>query len=108
MHCHPFIVLGSPHSLKTLKSYGFKTFDKWWDESYDNDTDDWSRLQKVYNLSEYLINKTDEEWNTMLLEMKDILEYNQKLLSTFDSKWILSNIKKNITNLYTKNVSKLL
>ena len=108
MHCHPFVVLGSPYSLKTLKSYGFKTFDKWWDESYDSDIDDWNRLKKVYNLIDYLTSKSNDEWNVMLLEMKDTLEYNQKLLSTFDSKWILSNIKKNITHFYNKNVSKLL
>ena len=33
---HPFMVLGNPHTLKYLKNLGFKTFDKWWDESYDN------------------------------------------------------------------------
>lgn len=32
---HPFILIGNPGSLKKLKSWGYKTFDKWIDESYD-------------------------------------------------------------------------
>ena len=27
---HPFILVGSKHSLKKLKEIGYKTFDKWW------------------------------------------------------------------------------
>ena len=33
--CQPFIIFGNPNSLKKLKELGYKTFDKWWDESYD-------------------------------------------------------------------------
>jgi hypothetical protein len=32
----PFLLLGAQHSLQTLKSMGFVTFDQWIDESYDN------------------------------------------------------------------------
>ena len=32
---HPFILVGSKHSLKKLKEIGYKTFDKWW-KKYDN------------------------------------------------------------------------
>ena len=33
----PFILVAGPNYLKTLHEYGFKTFDKWWDESYDSE-----------------------------------------------------------------------
>ena len=33
-----FLVSGmNPHYLKKLKELGFKTFDSWWDESYDSE-----------------------------------------------------------------------
>jgi hypothetical protein len=35
----PFIIMGNWNSLKKLKELGFKTFDKWWDESYDDEKD---------------------------------------------------------------------
>lgn len=108
MHCHPFIVLGSPNTLDTLKEFGFKTFDKWWDESYDKEYNDWNRLEKVYTLSESLLKKTDNEWKSLLLEMQEILEYNQKLLTTFDSSWILEQIKTNLNSIYKKDVIKIL
>jgi hypothetical protein len=31
----PFILVGPAHNLEYLRSYGFQTFDYWWDESYD-------------------------------------------------------------------------
>lgn len=32
----PFVVLGNQHTLKTLQSWGFETFNNLWDETYDN------------------------------------------------------------------------
>ena len=45
--CQPFIIFGNPHSLKKLKELGYKTFDKWWDESYDDEMDVNLRFQKI-------------------------------------------------------------
>ena len=44
---HPFIVVASPKYLDYLKKLGFKTFNKWWDESYDNIIDENKRKQKI-------------------------------------------------------------
>jgi hypothetical protein len=33
----PFMVQGPVNFLRNLKKLGFKTFDRWWDESYDED-----------------------------------------------------------------------
>ena len=108
MHCHPFVVLGSPKTLKTLKTFGFKTFDKWWDESYDTEEDDWDRLYLVNNLVKSLLDKSEDDWNLLMVEMKDILEYNQNLLSTFDADYILNKIKENFTDIDTKNIITIL
>lgn len=80
MNLHPFVVLGNPHTLKVLKSYGLKTFDRWWDESYDDEFDFKKRSEMVLNIVKYLCSKTKEEWNELLKEMSDVLYFNKKQL----------------------------
>jgi hypothetical protein len=46
----PFVLVSTAGSLEYLRSYGFKTFDTLWDEGYDQETDDYIRLQKIANL----------------------------------------------------------
>jgi hypothetical protein len=80
MNLHPFVVLGNPHTLKVLKKYGFKSFDRWWDESYDNEFDFKTRSDMVLNIVKDLCSKSKEEMNSMILEMRDVLYFNKKLL----------------------------
>jgi hypothetical protein len=49
----PFILIGPPNSLKRLHSLGFKTFDSFIDESYDNEMD----FQKRFDMIKAEINK---------------------------------------------------
>jgi hypothetical protein len=44
---HPFVLLAGPGALAYLKSYGFKTFNKFWDESYDQEPDTVVRMEKI-------------------------------------------------------------
>jgi hypothetical protein len=74
--CQPFIISGNPNSLKKLKELGFKTFDKWWDESYDEEIRFEHRLEKIMKILTDISLKTDEELVTMLNEMEDILVHN--------------------------------
>ena len=94
MNLHPFVVLGNPNTLDVLKSHGFKTFDKWWDESYDTIKDFKTRANSLLNLVNSLCNKTDDEWIEMLKEMEETLIYNQKLLHK------LSTEKREIKNFF--------
>lgn len=80
MNLHPFLILGNPHTLKILKSFGFNTFDKWWDESYDDEFDFKKRTKMVVSIVDVLCNKSKEEMNNLLLEMNDVLIYNKNLL----------------------------
>lgn len=80
LHFHPFVIVGSPHTLNYLKSYGFKTFNKWWDESYDEIENTNDRMLAVYDTIQTLIKKSDEEWLSMYSEMQDILIHNNKVL----------------------------
>jgi hypothetical protein len=80
MNLHPFVVLGNPNTLEVLKSYGFITFDKWWDESYDMEIDFKKRTEMVFNIVKDLCNKSKNEMNDMVKEMEQILIHNKRTL----------------------------
>jgi len=46
----PFILVAPAHSLEYLRSYGFKTFSNCIDESYDDEEDDFARIEKIAKL----------------------------------------------------------
>lgn len=72
----PFIMLGSPASLKSIKDMGFKTFDKFWDESYDNEYDDNIRLIKITELCKTISEWSPERKIAFTHEVKEIVDYN--------------------------------
>lgn len=74
----PFILVAAAGNLAYLKSYGFKTFDRWIDESYDNETDHDMRIQKISDQLERLCNMPWDELMTMYDEMQEVLEYNHQ------------------------------
>ena len=76
---HPFIMVSTPYFLKHLKELGFKTFDKWWDESYDEIEDDIIRLGKICDIILEISKWNMYKCKQVLLEMEDILLWNQKL-----------------------------
>ena len=77
-HKIPFIILGNPYSLRNLKKEGFKTFDKWIDESYDDEINYEKRKNKVFNeiLRLNSLSKNEHEKNAN--EMNDIINFNYK------------------------------
>ena len=85
MYCgQPIVQYGPYQALKEMKRRGFKTFDKWWDESYDDIPKDRERLKKVMEVILELSKKTPEELLSMYISMKDVLKHNIKLLSEYD------------------------
>ena len=72
----PFVVLQAPGSLAYLRSYGFKTFGDWWDESYDNIQDSQQRMQAIADIVNSIGAKSLEELETMRMEMASVLEHN--------------------------------
>lgn len=81
-----FIVVGAPHSLKYLKSLGFKTFNTWWDESYDDEENHEKRLKMILELVDYIDNLTKRDKEIIYNQMNPVLEYNYQKLqdcSTF-------------------------
>lgn len=76
----PFIMIGSPNSLKKLKELGFKTFDKWWDESYDEETDFTKRFEKIIDVMEIISEWSLDECYKITQEMQTILNHNFDVL----------------------------
>jgi hypothetical protein len=72
----PFILVGAPGNLKYFKNYGFKTFDRWIDESYDEIEDNDLRLKKIVTEIEKLCRLSQDELEQMHSEMHEILNYN--------------------------------
>lgn len=72
----PFIIAGAPGALAMLKDMGFKTFDRWWDESYDNIIDNKDRIVKICETIDYINNFTIEEMREIYKEMIPILKHN--------------------------------
>jgi len=78
----PFILVAPPHTLKYLKTFGFKTFDQWWDESYDQEEDHYVRMIKIFNLIDYINSKSIIELKQIYIEMQDHLTHNTEILKT--------------------------
>lgn len=75
---HPFFVVSSSGFLKMLKGMGYKTFSKWFDESYDECTNLSKRIEIICKELKRLSKMKKQELNTMLLDMIDILDHNYK------------------------------
>jgi hypothetical protein len=73
---HPFMVYGNKDSLKYLKSLGFKTFDKWIDESYDNEHDRDKRCEMIVNELEKFNLKSLDELKKIREEMFEVCSFN--------------------------------
>lgn len=72
----PFILVAAPGNLAYLKSYGFKTFDRWIDESYDQEQDHYIRIEKITAEIKKLCSMSAAELKEMHREMQDVLEFN--------------------------------
>lgn len=72
----PFIMLGSPNSLKSIKDMGFKTFSDFWDESYDLEFDHTRRMLKIVELCNTISQWTPARKIEFTHQVKDIVEYN--------------------------------
>ena len=73
---HPFVVVGVDKTLEYLKQFGYKTFDKWIDESYDNEPDEDKRMSMIVEEVKRLTAISHEEWQAMIIEMIPTLQHN--------------------------------
>ena len=79
-YLQPFVMCGQRHSLRYLQDLGYKTFDIWIDERYDDISNDRDRTVAAINAAKKFYDKTETELNILLLEMMPILEHNYQQL----------------------------
>ena len=71
----PFVIVGTQGSLKYLRSYGFKTFGNLWDESYDDESDDHKRIEKIAQVLK-MLNGLEERRQDIFESAQEIIEHN--------------------------------
>ena len=72
----PFLLVSTQGSLAYLKSYGFQTFEHFWDESYDEEPDDFVRIQKIAGVVAALHAMSDRARHAMWQAMQPIIAHN--------------------------------
>jgi|LakMenEpi03Aug12_release.lakeMendotaPanAssembly.Ray.scaffolds.fasta_scaffold167795_2 hypothetical protein len=71
----PFVLVGTKGSLEYLRSYGFRTFEGIWDESYDLEEDD-VRIQRIASLLRSLDELSTEGKQELFDQCQEIIEHN--------------------------------
>jgi hypothetical protein len=83
-YCRPFIINGDTGSLQYLKEMGFKTFNKFWDESYDDEISDHARIVKIIDVVKEITSHTETELLDLFQDMLPVLEHNYNVLKNYE------------------------
>jgi hypothetical protein len=83
-YCRPFIINGDSGSLQYLKEMGFQTFDKFWDESYDTESSDHERINKITKIIQHICGLDHARLMALYESMLPTLEHNYKVLKEYN------------------------
>jgi len=72
----PFILTATAGSLAYLRGYGFQTFGEFWDESYDLETDDFLRAEKIAAVLKQLDDLSEHEKQELFQACWPVIEHN--------------------------------
>ena len=75
-HKTPFVLVGAQYALEYAKKLGYKTFDTWWDESYDVEGSHIKRMDKIIKVIEYIEDLSISDCEQMYNEMKTVIDHN--------------------------------
>lgn len=95
-HGSPFVIAGASNSLSYLKSIGFKTFSKWFDESYDSIQDPEQRLASVLDTLDIISKWSLEECQDVYNKMQSVLTHNLTHYQNYFCKDLLTQTKKEL------------
>jgi len=90
---HPFIMVGAAGSLRTMQEFGFKTFDEFWDESYDDVEDPRQRLYKIVQVCKEIGSWSPEQILDFKRRVKPILEHNYNMLKQNSAQRVANKIR---------------
>lgn len=89
---HPFVLVAGPGALEYLHSLGFKTFNEFWLEDYDQDGGPVDRMHRIQDVLKYIGSWDQEKILDFRRRVKPILEHNFNLLKSMTVKPVLENI----------------
>ncbi len=104
----PFIIFGAYGYLKYLQSLGFKTFDGFIDESYDDIKNNEQRYIKVCSEIERISNLPIEQLYSWYNSITDVMVHNRNHLLTFADKVMFKDNLEKIEKQWIKNTIKFL
>jgi hypothetical protein len=81
----PFVLAATPGSLQYLHQYGFETFDKYIDESYDKILDPVDRLQAIISEMQRISMLPADQKKVLWQQLHAVAKRNQQLF--FSSQW---------------------
>ena len=82
----PFIQVNAPYAIRYIKDLGFKTFDQWWDESYDQEENHEERLLKIFETIDYINSMSINQLFDLYQEIIPTLIHNQRHVLNFYKK----------------------
>jgi len=83
---HPFMLLNGAGALETIRSYGFKTFQPYINESYDKESAPMKRMDMVLREMRRINNSSAKYQKWIWDGCQEIADYNKRLF--FDDKFI--------------------
>lgn len=90
---HPFIIISTPKYIDYLKKIGFKTFNNWWDESYDLELNNDIRKELIEKLildiSKWDLKKCEYVYKQMIPN----LVHNQNILKELSNNKVSNTYK---------------
>lgn len=94
----PFMIVGAKNSLKQLREFGFKTFEDFWDESYDKLDNAADRIDLIVKNLDELSKLSQQNIDNLHKKMLPLLEHNQKFMEQFYYDQF-NSVKKQLENL---------
>ena len=91
----PVLLVGSPNTLQFVRSFGFKTFNGFIDESYDKETDNAKRFELIEKEIVKFSKMSKQEVHDWYWSMEDILVHNFNLFMEYGK-----NREQNYKNLF--------
>jgi hypothetical protein len=90
---HPFIIVGAPESVKAFRDMGFRTFNEFWDENYDNIPDPRQRMKAILDVLKYIGSWNEDQIRDFRRRVVHVLNHNYETLKIRYSKIVADKIR---------------
>ena len=82
----PFVVVAPPNTLEYMHKLGFRTFERFWDENYDSETNHEKRLLKIFEILDYINSMDIDQLKVWYSNMEDIINHNTRVVTHLKEK----------------------